>query len=35
MTVAKLTEGLRLIAVLIEVFEDTDLNGQRAAENRL
>jgi len=34
-TVAKLNEGLRLIAVLIKVFEDTDSNGQRAAEPRL
>jgi hypothetical protein len=34
-TVVKLTEGLRLIAVLIKVFEDIDLNGQRAAETRL
>jgi len=25
-TVVKLTEGLRLIAVLIKLFEDTDLN---------
>jgi hypothetical protein len=34
-TVVKLSEGLKLIAVLIEVFEDIDSNGQRAAETRL
>jgi hypothetical protein len=31
----KLTGGLRLIAVLIKVFEDIDSNGQRAAGTRL
>ena len=31
----KLIEGLRLIEVLIKLFEDIDLNGQRAAETRL
>ena len=34
-TVVKLTEGLRLIAVLINVFKGIDSNGQRAAETRL
>ena len=30
----KFTEGLRLIAVLIELFEDIDLNEQHAAAAR-
>jgi hypothetical protein len=34
-TVVELTEGLRLIAVLIKMFEDIDSKGQRAAKTRL
>jgi len=34
-TVVKLTEGLRLIAILIKVIQDIDSNGQKAAKTTL